>query len=101
MSKNIVMSVLFSTAISIGGFFVSCGDKSSQAGTPTVIQMPAGCTLVSPKDELGELAGGAPIARLKPGKNHFEINCGERTVTVDRTVTDGQRTVAFTEDDLR
>jgi hypothetical protein len=100
MSKRIVMSVLSAAAMSIGGFFVSCGAPEAKEAAVVVVQMPEGCTLISPRDEMGTLAG-ASVAKAKPGLDEFVIACDGRMVQVQKQIAPGQRSVAFTADELR
>ncbi|HVT11955.1 MAG TPA: hypothetical protein VHE55_06785 [Fimbriimonadaceae bacterium] len=104
MSKRIVMSVLATIAMSIGGFFVSCGSGSDDSAGPAdvVVQLPAGCSLVSPRDPVGVLGGAVTMAPVKPGKkNEFILSCDGRMVQVDKDIAPDQRAVSFTEDELK
>lgn len=97
------MSLLSTAAISIGGFFVSCGssDSGGNLPTPVVVQLPEGCTLVSPRDPLSALGSAVPMAQVKPGKNQFVITCDGRMIQVDKDIAPDQHAVAITPDDVR
>ena len=103
MSKRIIMSVLFSIAISVGGFFVSCGSGSGLGGRDSlIVQLPDGCSLISPKDQLGALGDGqGALVNVNPGENTFVIDCGDHTVSLTRHIDPGQRSISFSQDDLR
>lgn len=101
MSKRIVMSILASAAVSVGGFFVSCGEDTSKEPAALIVQLPEGCTLVSPRDALSALSPGTPVASVKPGKNQFVVSCGGRMIELDRDIKPDQRSVTFSEDDVR
>lgn len=97
MSKRIVMWILSSVAMSIGGFFVSCGTDDTANSNTVVVQVPQGCTLVSPRSPLEVLQSAGAIATVKPGKNQFVLNCDGRLVQVDKDVADGQHVVTIDE----
>jgi len=101
MSKQIVMSVLFSLALSVGGFFVSCGSGDTVTTTSLMVQVPEGCSLDSPKDELGALGSVGAMVKVRPGKNRFVVTCGDRSTEVTRDIAPDQRSLSFSEDDLR
>ena len=102
MSKKIIMSLLSTAAISIGGWMVSCGSEPSE-GTPSavLVQLPEGCTLVSPRDPLSALNPALPMAQVKPGPNQFVVTCEGRMIQVDKQIAPDQRTVAITAEDVR
>lgn len=101
MSKRIVMSILSAIAMSIGGFFVSCGSGGDTGPSAVIVQLPEGCTLISPRDQLSALGGSVPMATVKPGKNEFVISCEGKMVQVDKQVAKDQQTVTFSDDELR
>ena len=102
MSKQIVMSVLFSLALSVGGFFVSCGSNDSGPSTTSLmVQLPDGCSLDSPKDELGALGTMGAMVKVPPGQTRFVVSCGDRTIELTRDIAPYQRSITFSEDDLR
>lgn len=102
MSKRLIMSLLSAAAMSVGGFFVSCGDHTeAQESSAVIVQLPEGCSLVSPRDELGALTAGTPVAKVKPGPNQFVITCGGRMIQVDKTIAPNQHTVAISAEELR
>jgi hypothetical protein len=96
MSKQIAMSILGSLAVSIGGFFASCG-SSNQQSSPVVVAIPEGCFLISPKEHL-EL--GTPVVQVKPGPNKFVFDCGRGEVAVTKNVAANQRAISFATEDL-
>jgi|SRR5579862_7218577 len=101
MSKKIVMSLLLSAAMSVGGFFVSCG-SGQQGGSKTnlIVNLPEGCTLLSPKDELGALTSGTPVVGVPPGKNRFEVECGGQPMSISKEIAAGQNVLNISQDDL-
>lgn len=101
MSKRIVMWVLSSVAMSIGGFFVSCGAGDTAEPNTVVVQVPQGCTLVSPRSPLEMLQAAGAIATVKPGKNEFVLNCDGQLVQVDKQVNEGQHVVTIEDDEVR
>jgi hypothetical protein len=92
MSKQIIMSILGSLAVSIGGYLASCGSNTSQ-GSSVVVAVPDGCFLIEPKQQLDL---GTPMVNLKPGPNKFTFDCGGRQTTITKQIAPGQRAISFT-----
>jgi hypothetical protein len=97
MSKKIIFAVLSSLAVSIGGFFASCGANTSTS-TSVIVQVPDGCFLLSPKAQIDL---GGPVVQIQPGKNPFTLDCGGRQVGVTKRIAKDQHSVAFTDEELR
>ncbi len=98
------MSVLATIAMSIGGFFVSCGSggDDSAGRRDVVVQVPAGCNLVSPRDPVNMLGDAVTMAPVEPGKkNEFVLSCDGRMVQVDKDISQDQRAVSFSEDEVK
>lgn len=100
MCKKIVMSLVSTAAISLGGYMFSCG-SGEPATTAVIVQLPEGCTMISPKDSLGALGSGTPVVTVHPGKIRFVVDCGNHTAHVEKEIQSGQHSLTLTEEDLR
>ena len=101
MGKRLVMGILSSVALSVGGYLSSCGSGGKQDSSILAVQMPDGCTIVSPKDELGALTAGTPVVAVQPGRNRFVLNCDGKTIEIVRDVKADQHVISISADDVR
>jgi hypothetical protein len=100
MSKRIIMSIVSAAAMSIGGWFVSCGSDSSHEAHTVMVQLPDGCSLVSPRSPLGALDSLGTIANVKTGENRFVIDNAGQEYTVVKSVADGDQVVKISAEEL-
>lgn len=102
MSKRIIMSLLSAAAMSIGGWFVSCGSNDDSRLThAVVVQLPDGWSLESPRSQLEGLGSMGAVVNVKPGPNRFVLTNGESEVSVTKHVADGAEVLSISEQDLR
>lgn len=83
--------------MSVGGWFVACGNGSSASDerTAVIVQLPENCTLLAPADTLGAMTSGTPVITVKPGMVHFQVDDNGRTVEFDKKVEAGQHTITL------
>ncbi len=101
MSKRIIMSIVFSAAMSIGGWIVTHGEDSKAGKMSVSVQLPANCSLLSPRDDVAAFGTEANVASVSPGMNKLSIGCDDKIVYVQKAIKTGDKSVTVWPDELK